>query len=93
MILNPINNNNRFSRPVKNKTKRKPMKDFVREYIEQRIRDVNSGTSNGRITLSDIFYDLRKPMQEAGWEPQGWNPIVVPVLRKDKCGHMISYHC
>jgi hypothetical protein len=73
VIRNLNNNNIGFSGVAKNKTKRKPMKDFVREYIEQRVRDVNSGISNGRITLSDIFYDLRRPMQEAGWEPEGWN--------------------
>jgi hypothetical protein len=75
MILSPIRSNNCRSELVKskNKIKRKPMKDFVREYIEQRIRDINNGTSHGRITLSDIFYDLRKPMQEVGWEPEGWN--------------------
>jgi hypothetical protein len=59
------------------KTKRRPMKDFVRDYIEKRIEDVDNNpalkTTGGRITLSDVFYDLRKPMEEVGWEPEGWN--------------------
>jgi hypothetical protein len=53
------------------------MKDFVRDYIQKRIEDINNNpalkTAGGRITLSDVFYDLRKPMEEAGWEPEGWN--------------------
>ena len=53
------------------------MKEFVRGYIEQRIRDVQNNpalkTAGSRITLSDVFYDLRKPMEEAGWDLGGWN--------------------
>ena len=52
------------------------MKDFVREYIHQRFADVRQDPilrTIGRITLSDVFYDLRKPMEVAGWEKQGWN--------------------
>jgi hypothetical protein len=52
------------------------MKDFVRDYIVQRTKDVDNNPTlktKGRITLSDVFYDLRKPMEEAGWEPEGWN--------------------
>ena len=51
------------------KPSRRQMKDFVRDYIQKRIEDVNNNpalkTAGGRITLSDVFYDLRKPMEEA----------------------------
>src|SRR5918995_1643221 len=56
--------------------RRRPMKDFVRDYIVQRTKDVDNNPAlktRGRITLSDVFYDLRRPMEEAGWEPEGWN--------------------
>lgn len=61
-------------RTAKQKRK-KPMKDFVREYIAQRIKDVETDPSlltTGRITLSDVFYDLRDIMQDEGWEKWGW---------------------
>jgi methylmalonyl-CoA mutase cobalamin-binding subunit len=63
--------------PVKwrrKKGSKRQMKDFVKEYICQRIKDVWQDPSlirRDRKNINRIFYTLRPPMQETGWTFEG----------------------
>jgi hypothetical protein len=55
--------------------RRKPMKRFVREYIDQRriaVRQNRDLLSKDVKNVNRVFYILRDPMQKYGWEPEGW---------------------
>jgi len=73
MSSNNQNQNNQEQQQLQRST----MKSFVKTYILQRQADcdINPELKHGsnRITQTDVFYDLRKPMEEAGWEKDGWN--------------------
>jgi hypothetical protein len=55
--------------------KRKEMKNFVKEYIDQRrmaVRRDPSLLTRDVKNVNRVFYILRGPMQTYGWEEEGW---------------------
>jgi hypothetical protein len=55
--------------------RRKPMKTFVKEYIDQRRIAVNQNPtllSTDVKNVNRVFYILQLQMQEYGWESEGW---------------------
>jgi hypothetical protein len=69
------------------------MKAFVWEFIHKRRKDVaqNPGLLRTDIkNVNRVFYILRDPMQDYGWEKEGWNKRRKTVLSyiKDICDEL-----
>jgi 5S rRNA maturation endonuclease (ribonuclease M5) len=57
--------------------KKRSMKSFVKEFIWNAYQKCLSNPAlkqaGNRILTSDVFYNLRDPMQKEGWGEKGWN--------------------
>lgn len=77
MSLNPGVNtpeiNEAGDRPGKKKSMKSFVKDFIWEAYQKCKNNPRLKQSGNRILTSDVFYNLRDIMQDAGWGKKGWN--------------------